>query len=563
MPGLTATPARAPAARMSRATMRGLRAASTWKVTLPAPASANPGAQRSGSSIIRWQSAGISIRRQQALHHRQPEGQVGDEVVVHHVEVDPVGRQPAPGAPRRRGRRGRRSGRSARSACPRRQPSGRRSATSRRTARNIASVPCRCGHSWTRRARRRSRSPRAAAGGRPPARRRRGRGARRTPRTRSRPGAASTSRRRRPRPGGPRRRAARSRSRCVAPERGEVGRRAPPARLRAAGAGRPRPVQGASTSTRSNGASPHGALPGVAGRGPRRSTRARSERSTRSARWACCSTADESPARSCASPSSRAALPPGPAHTSSHSPASPSTSARASARATSWLPSSWTPARPSRTHGEHVRACRRRGCRPAATTGPARPRAASSSSSTVIRPGRATSEGRAGALSAASRSASSPRRAPRASRNGPDDPGRMRPAGGQPLDVVVGPVAAQPLGPAVGVAAGDLAQHGVDEARPRVGTRLRARGRARARTTSRRPRGRAPASRSSWWAPSRSTSCERRLDLRPRPGHAGGEDRVVPARPAQGAVGRARWRTRRRARSARSRAGSAAATRLA
>ena len=40
----------------------GFVAASTWKVTLYAPASAYPGAQRSGSTIIRWQSNGSVVR---------------------------------------------------------------------------------------------------------------------------------------------------------------------------------------------------------------------------------------------------------------------------------------------------------------------------------------------------------------------------------------------------------------------------------------------------------------------------------------------------------------------
>src|SRR5947209_5920364 len=46
---------------MSRATPTGLSVASAWKVTLWAPASAYGGAQRSGSSIIRWQSIGMSL----------------------------------------------------------------------------------------------------------------------------------------------------------------------------------------------------------------------------------------------------------------------------------------------------------------------------------------------------------------------------------------------------------------------------------------------------------------------------------------------------------------------
>src|SRR5512139_2413821 len=54
-------PALAPFARSSRASRTGAVAASTWKVTEEAPASTYPGAQRSGSSIIRWQSSGVSV----------------------------------------------------------------------------------------------------------------------------------------------------------------------------------------------------------------------------------------------------------------------------------------------------------------------------------------------------------------------------------------------------------------------------------------------------------------------------------------------------------------------
>ena len=55
------------------------------------PASAYAGAHRSGSSIIRWQSSGTGLTSRSALDDGQPEGQVGDEVVVHDVDVHPVG----------------------------------------------------------------------------------------------------------------------------------------------------------------------------------------------------------------------------------------------------------------------------------------------------------------------------------------------------------------------------------------------------------------------------------------------------------------------------------------
>ncbi len=49
-----------------------------------------PAALRSASSIIRCASSGTSVALRERLDHRRPEGQVRDEVVVHHVDVDPV-----------------------------------------------------------------------------------------------------------------------------------------------------------------------------------------------------------------------------------------------------------------------------------------------------------------------------------------------------------------------------------------------------------------------------------------------------------------------------------------
>ena len=61
MAGLSAIAARAPLARISRASRTGARAASTWKVTEPQPASTYSSALRSGSSIIRCASSGTSV----------------------------------------------------------------------------------------------------------------------------------------------------------------------------------------------------------------------------------------------------------------------------------------------------------------------------------------------------------------------------------------------------------------------------------------------------------------------------------------------------------------------
>ena len=48
-----------------------------WKVTLAAPASAYCGAQRSGSSIIRWQSSGTGLTRASASTTGRPRVRLG------------------------------------------------------------------------------------------------------------------------------------------------------------------------------------------------------------------------------------------------------------------------------------------------------------------------------------------------------------------------------------------------------------------------------------------------------------------------------------------------------
>ena len=63
--------------RMARAVATASPAASTWKVTDPAPASAYPGAQRSGASIIRWQSSGTGLTRASASTTGRPSVRLG------------------------------------------------------------------------------------------------------------------------------------------------------------------------------------------------------------------------------------------------------------------------------------------------------------------------------------------------------------------------------------------------------------------------------------------------------------------------------------------------------
>ena len=106
--------------------------------------------------------------------------------------------------------------------------------------------------------------------------------------------------------------------------------------------------------------------------------------------------------------------------------------------------------------------------------------------------------------------------------------------------------------------ADDLAQHGVDEARTGPGRPWPGPGRRWCR-----PR-RATGTRiaSSWWVPSRSASRTGGVDLGQRPVDAGGDHRVVGALPADRPGRPARWRTRRRGRSARGSRSSGGSTRL-
>ena len=175
----------------------------------------------------------------------------------------------------------------------------------------------------------------------------------------------------------------------------------------------PRPEQGASTRTRSNEPSLHG------GRVPSPTTTspvvARIAWATSRARCGSRSLASSRAPRCVASAASRAALPPGPAHRSSHRSSRPSIAARERSRATSWEPASWTPARPSRTAGTSPGSPDSRTTANGEMPPPVEPVEApavdAASSSTVDSPGRATSVTRGRSLSAASSVSSSSGRA--------------------------------------------------------------------------------------------------------------------------------------------------------
>ena len=327
---------------------------------------------------------------------------------------------------------------------------------------NIASVPWRCGHSWT--------APgevgRLRVGRLGHQRPRRPRGVRRR-------GSASTASHHAGRLGDDGRagrvehhaaRAAPSRARCpAAPAAAAPGRSRSVGRRRQRLSGRrrsaPRPEHGASTSTRSKRAlGPR--RPGPVTRRRRRPSVARSAWATSRARCGCRSLASSRAPRCVASAASRAALPPGPAHRSSQRSSRPSTAARARARATSWDPASWTPARPSRTAGIAP------GSPDSRTTPsgempppvePVEPRLSTPSSATVDSPGRATSVTRGRSLSAASSASSSSGRPARG-------PARRRPTRGARTAPPSGRRASSIH--ASQVALGDPAHQGVGEARP-------------------------------------------------------------------------------------------------
>ena len=135
---------------------------------------------------------------------------------------------------------------------------------------------------------------------------------------------------------------------------------------------------------------------------------------------------------------------------------------RDSATATSWEPSSWTPARPSAT----------------AATAPGSPESsvtaygdsadavppAATSSSTVDSPGRATRVTLGGALSAAEQVVELVGAVAERLGERRDDPARVRVRHGREADRVGGRVGGDPAHPAGQVVGGDLAQHRVHEA---------------------------------------------------------------------------------------------------
>ena len=207
-------------------------------------------------------------------------------------------------------------------------------------------------------------------------------------------------------PGAAASRAGANSARWQGAQRLDVGRVTPPARLG------PAPER-AQTGAGDVGQDPGCGCPGATTGGlrrprPRRGAgRGGSPRvalaATRAARCGASSPATTRLPSGTASPVSSAVLPPGPAERSSHQPGA--AGGRVTPQATSWEPSSCTPARPVRTSGRSA-GCRCRGRRrgPPARLGARLGR----ESATLARPGRTTSETSGLTLSAASAGTSSP-----------------------------------------------------------------------------------------------------------------------------------------------------------
>ena len=316
-------------------------------------APSGPGPRSSGGS-----RAAARVALSSASTTGRPEGQVGDEVVVHDVDVHPVGASLDPARPRRPGGRSRPTGCSARSGLPtpvriagagaslgRVRVAG---AAQQRQEHRVGAVPVRpqlhvgpvaeVGHAGQQRRGRRRRSTLATR-----------RRARRPRRPGSRPGAASRSRRRRRRRAGRRRSAARSSSRCSGASAGRSAggaASAPRAAAQRAEAGArhvdQHPVEAtpAATAGRVPSATTTLVRPGVAGAARARPAGPGAAASRRRAA-----------ARRAARRARRAARPCRRGRRTGRASArrGPSSGAAARASATSWLPSSWTPARPSRT----------------------------------------------------------------------------------------------------------------------------------------------------------------------------------------------------------------------
>ena len=85
------TPTRLPSA-LTRCTVRcKLLLPSQWTRNESEPASTNSSRKTSGSEIIRCVSSGRRVTRPQRLDDRRSHRNVGHEVAIHHIHVDPVG----------------------------------------------------------------------------------------------------------------------------------------------------------------------------------------------------------------------------------------------------------------------------------------------------------------------------------------------------------------------------------------------------------------------------------------------------------------------------------------
>ena len=89
--GLRTRPARLPRLLMSWTVRCGWGPASGWNEIVSAPASAKACTSGSTGETIRCTSKGGLAVLAQRLHHHRSNREVGHEMVVHHVDMDPVG----------------------------------------------------------------------------------------------------------------------------------------------------------------------------------------------------------------------------------------------------------------------------------------------------------------------------------------------------------------------------------------------------------------------------------------------------------------------------------------
>ena len=89
--GLIVTPAFLPSARIACSERCTCGPASTWTVMMSEPALAKASRYGSHGAIIRWTSRVFLVSGRIACDHVRADRDIGHEMPVHHVDMDPVG----------------------------------------------------------------------------------------------------------------------------------------------------------------------------------------------------------------------------------------------------------------------------------------------------------------------------------------------------------------------------------------------------------------------------------------------------------------------------------------